>query len=123
MLGAGVERTAFDDRPDDWTPTLPAGELVQGQPRAVDAGGTAVLLVLDGARVQAIADTCNHAGCSLSEGDVADGAVTCACHGSRFSLVDGVTLAGPAAAPQPRFDTRVRDGIVEVREHRPFSST
>jgi nitrite reductase/ring-hydroxylating ferredoxin subunit/uncharacterized membrane protein len=122
VLGAGVERTAFDDGPEDWTATVPASELVQGQPRAVDAGGTAVLLVLDGAHVRALADTCNHAGCSLAAGEVEGGAVTCGCHGSRFSLADGVTLAGPAAAAQPRFDTRVRDGMVEVREHRAAST-
>jgi nitrite reductase/ring-hydroxylating ferredoxin subunit/fluoride ion exporter CrcB/FEX len=115
VLGAGVERTAFDRAPEEWTAALPVEELGEA-PRAVDVGGTAVLLVRDGERTLAMADTCNHLGCSLAEGEIVDGAVTCRCHGSRFRLADGATLAGPAAAPQPTYETRVRDGIVEVRE-------
>lgn len=115
VLGAGVERTAFDDAPTEWTSTVALADLDDGQPRAAEVAGTRVLLVRDGSRAVALADTCNHAGCSLADGRVADGAVTCACHGSRFRLADGKTLAGPAAAPQPVYDTRVTQGMVEVR--------
>ncbi len=115
VLGAGVERTAFDSGPAEWTAALPVEEL-GGTARAVDVGGSAVMLVRDGDRIVAMAATCNHLGCSLADGEVADGAVTCRCHGSRFRLADGATLAGPAAARQPTYETRVRDGIVEVRE-------
>lgn len=116
VLGAGVERTAFEDAPDDWTATLPYEQLQRNGRAVVEVGGTTVLLVSQGDGIAALADTCNHAGCSLFEGAVSDGAVTCPCHGSRFRLSDGQTLAGPAAASQPTFETRVRDGMVEVRE-------
>lgn len=119
VLGAGVARTAFDDPTEDWTPALPLSELAVGASRAVDVAGTPVLLVHVDDGVTAIADTCTHAGCSLAEGVVAHGAVTCPCHGSRFRLGDGRTLAGPAAAAQPAYDTRVRSGIIEVRERQP----
>ena len=119
VLGAGVERTAFQEAPGDWTPTVPYEQLQRDRRAAFDADGTGILLVLEADRVHALADTCNHAGCSLAEGAVADGAVTCPCHGSRFRLTDGKTLAGPAAAGQPTFETRVRGGVVEVRERQP----
>jgi nitrite reductase/ring-hydroxylating ferredoxin subunit len=32
-----------------------------------------------------------------------------------FRLDDGSVLTGPATAPQPSFETRVRDGQVEFR--------
>lgn len=116
VLGAGVERTAFQEAPEGWTATVALADLGDDAPRSVAVDGTPVLLVRSGDEVHALADTCNHAGCSLAEGVVADGAVRCACHGSRFRLLDGATLAGPAAASQPVYRTRVRDGIVEVTE-------
>jgi len=45
----------------------------------------------------------------------ADLQVTCPWHGSRFRLGDGSVARGPATAPQPVFETRVRNGSVEVR--------
>ena len=39
---------------------------------------------------------CTHAGCAVSA--VADGKITCPCHGSAFGL-DGAVLKGPATKP------------------------
>jgi Rieske Fe-S protein len=39
---------------------------------------------------------CTHAGCAVSA--VADGKITCPCHGSAFGL-DGTVLKGPATKP------------------------
>jgi nitrite reductase/ring-hydroxylating ferredoxin subunit len=115
VLGAGVERTAFDDAPSDWTPAAPLHEVC-GPLHRVEVGGTAVLLVRRGERIDALADACGHLGCSLAEGRLDGDCVTCTCHGSRFRLTDGRPLSGPASAQQPAYDTRVRDGVVEVRE-------
>lgn len=116
VLGAGVDRTAFDGAPKDWTPALPLAELDEEGHRAVTVGGVDVLLVRRGQGVLAIADRCNHAGCSLAGGEVGADEVRCACHGSAFRLVDGTVLRGPAASPQPAYAARVRDGMVEIRE-------
>lgn len=68
----------------------------------------------DGVRV--LSDRCSHESGPLSQGRIADGRVTCPWHGSVFRLSDGCNAAGPATAPQPSFDTRVRDdGVLEVR--------
>ncbi|MCT2546942.1 MULTISPECIES: Rieske 2Fe-2S domain-containing protein [Streptomyces] len=53
-----------------------------------------------------LADRCSHFSGPLSEGEVADGCVTCPWHGSVFRLSDGWNVGGPATAPQPTFDTR-----------------
>jgi nitrite reductase/ring-hydroxylating ferredoxin subunit/uncharacterized membrane protein len=116
--GIGVDQTVFRGRVEDWTLVLGEGELAEAEPRRVRAGGTDILLYRRQGRVFALADRCNHRGGPLHEGRVADGAVTCPWHQSTFSLEDGSILQGPATAPQPCYETRVRDGAVEVRERR-----
>jgi nitrite reductase/ring-hydroxylating ferredoxin subunit len=44
----------------------------------------------------ALDDTCPHAGCSLAQGELDKSELTCICHGSRFDIVSGSVLAGPA---------------------------
>ncbi|MFJ6986797.1 MULTISPECIES: Rieske 2Fe-2S domain-containing protein [unclassified Streptomyces] len=75
-----------------------------------------VLVVREsGGEIHALADRCSHLAGPLSEGELVDGCVSCPWHGSAFRLTDGWNVRGPATAPQPAFDTRVRDGHVDVR--------
>ncbi len=113
--GVGVDRTAFDPGPTEWTPALPADALRSGATTVVKADLTPVLLHRDGATVLAIHDRCSHRGCSLAEGTVVNRVVTCGCHGSRFSLEDGSVVRGPATSPQPAYETRELRGTIEVR--------
>ena len=119
--GVGPDQTAFDAGPTDWTRAADAAELSEGEPRRVVAGDAPVMVVRSGGRVFAIHDRCSHRGCSLADGelDASAGVIECACHGSRFALEDGAVLRGPATAPQPAFETRERDGRVEVRRVEP----
>lgn len=43
-----------------------------------------------------LSTVCTHAGCAVSS--VADGKITCPCHGSTYAL-DGTVLKGPATKP------------------------
>jgi nitrite reductase/ring-hydroxylating ferredoxin subunit len=73
------------------------------------------MLLRQGGRVHAMANRCNHRGGPLDEGEVGPGTITCPLHGSRFVLGDGSVEQGPATFPQPVFETRVVDGVVEVK--------
>lgn len=115
VKGVNVNHTAFELQPEEWTPVLAEAELAEGAHRAVTAAGTPVLLARDGGRLHALANTCSHAGGPLEEGTFADGCVTCPWHGSIFRLADGSVVRGPASVAQPAYDTRVRDGQIEVR--------
>jgi len=112
--GIGVNQTAFDSAPADWTPVLDADELHDGALTAAAAGTTPVLLLRRGEQVHALDDRCSHRGCPLHEGTLDGDTITCGCHGSTFRL-DGSVVNGPATAPQPRFDARLSDGKVEIR--------
>src|SRR4051794_16651614 len=113
--GVGPDQTVYDEGAEDWTAAADASQLAEGRPTRVVVGDTPVLLLRRGERFYAIHDRCSHRGCSLSDGDLADGEVVCSCHGSTFDLATGAVRRGPATAPQPAFETRVSDGRLELR--------
>lgn len=112
----GVDHAAVEAAPGDFTPVLAAADLPENQPRRVEVAGVPVLLVRQEGRLFAIAETCSHLGGPLAEGEIEGCSVRCPWHGSRFALDDGRVLDGPATRPQPRFDVRVRNGQIEVRQ-------
>jgi nitrite reductase/ring-hydroxylating ferredoxin subunit len=65
--------------------------------------------------VYALDSTCSHMGGPLEEGTISDGCVTCPWHGSTFRFADGSIVRGPASTPEPRYQTRIQDGRIEVR--------
>lgn len=116
-LGAGVNRTAFDEPSEDWTPVLPAAELPEKVPTLGDAGGISIMLFREGDTISAIADKCTHRGGPLHEGEVdpSGKTVTCPWHYSEFDLKTGKVVHGPATAPQPFYEARISGDQVEVR--------
>ena len=110
----GVDH-AQRDEPQGFLRAIREGELRDDQPVRAEVGGLRVVLVKRGGRVYALGERCSHLGGPLAEGAVHDEAIVCPWHGSRFALEDGRVLDGPATMPQPCFETRVRDGFVEVR--------
>jgi nitrite reductase/ring-hydroxylating ferredoxin subunit/uncharacterized membrane protein len=114
-LGVGVDTTAFQRMPADWTEVAADADVSTDHPLAVAAGDLPVLLVRYEGRVVALADRCTHRGGPLHESAVEEGCLTCPWHGSRFALTDGSVRTGPATRPQPRLETRVVDGRVQVR--------
>jgi nitrite reductase/ring-hydroxylating ferredoxin subunit/uncharacterized membrane protein len=114
-LGVGVDTTAFQQLPTDWTDAGSEAELRAEVPTAVDVAGVPVLLIRHQGALLALADRCTHRGGPLHEGEIRDGCVICPWHNSTFALADGSIAAGPATRPQPVFDVRVVDGRVQVR--------
>jgi nitrite reductase/ring-hydroxylating ferredoxin subunit/uncharacterized membrane protein len=114
--GVGVNQTAFEEAPSDWTAVLDDHELVDGKLAGARANGAAILLARSGDQIYALADRCSHRGCALHEGQLnPDQTITCPCHGSTFRL-DGSIVKGPATSPQPRLDVRTSAGRIEVKQ-------
>jgi nitrite reductase/ring-hydroxylating ferredoxin subunit/uncharacterized membrane protein len=113
--GVGVNQTAFEEPPREWTPVLDEAGLQEGEVAGGRANGMAAVLVRRGGSVYALADRCSHRGCALHEGKLnEDGTLTCPCHGSTFRL-DGSLVKGPATSPQPAFEVRSNAGMLEIR--------
>ena len=111
----GVNHAAAQEMPKEFVAVLSDAELREGEMKRADAGGVPVLLVRCEGEVCALAHTCSHLGGPLSEGKLEGDVVQCPWHGSRFNVRDGNVVDGPATFPQPRFETRVREGQIEVR--------
>jgi nitrite reductase/ring-hydroxylating ferredoxin subunit/uncharacterized membrane protein len=115
--GVRVDRNVFEEPgPDEFTAVLDENDLGPDELRRVEVEGVGVLLSCssDG-EVCAIAATCNHFSGPLEQGEREVGTVVCPWHGSRFDLCSGQVIDGPAIFPQSRYETRVREGKIEVR--------
>ena len=116
-LGVRVNRTAFESPRDRFAPVCDESELEDGKLVGVELEGEDVLVARseENGEVCAIAATCSHLGGPLADGEREGDVVVCPWHGSRFDLCSGEVLGGPAVYPQPRYETRVRSGKVEIR--------
>ncbi|HEU5007104.1 MAG TPA: Rieske 2Fe-2S domain-containing protein [Jatrophihabitantaceae bacterium] len=114
-LGVGVDTTAFQTLPDEWTDACAEADVPDSRGIRADVADVPVLVARHAGHVIALADRCTHRGAPLHDGEFADGCVTCPWHGSRFALEDGTVRAGPATRPQPALDVRIESGRVQVR--------
>jgi nitrite reductase/ring-hydroxylating ferredoxin subunit/uncharacterized membrane protein len=116
-LGVRVNRTAFESPRDRYAPVCAESDVNGGKLVAVELEGESVVVSRseESGEVCAIAATCSHMGGPLDEGERDGDTVTCPWHGSRFDLCTGEVEGGPAVYPQPRYETRVRAGKVEIR--------
>ena len=115
--GLRVNRNVYEDRgPHEFVAVLDENELSQGEMRRVETDGVGILVSrASSGEVCAIAATCNHFSGPLQEGEREGDTIVCPWHGSRFDLCTGEIIDGPAVFPQSRYETRVRDGSIEIR--------
>jgi nitrite reductase/ring-hydroxylating ferredoxin subunit/uncharacterized membrane protein len=111
----GVDRTAGETFPENFTAVLPESKLPENTPTRAMYQGVPILLVRRGERLFAMAETCSHFSGPLSEGKLDGDSIVCPYHASRFALTDGRVLNGPAVHPQPCLEVRARNGEIEVR--------
>lgn len=113
--GTGVNRTAWEAGGDQYEAVLPLEQVEEKKLYRVMAAGVPVVLIRQGLQLHAISATCPHAGGPLDEGKLEGDVVECPWHGSRFCMSNGRVLTGPATVNAPRYDVRVRDGMIEVK--------
>lgn len=112
--GTGVDQSGARLSVTDWTPAIPLAQL-DGRPKRVQVADIGIVVYRSGDDVFAVGAYCPHLGAPMSDGWVDRAQIVCPWHGSRFECGSGDVLRGPATAALPRYPTRVRHGIVEVR--------
>ena len=97
-----------------WQHLMAAADLPEGKVVRQMLGEVPVAAVRLSGAVHVLADRCSHMSGPLSDGELADGCLTCPWHGSMFRLTDGSVAQGPATAPQPAFEVREVGGAIQV---------
>jgi 3-phenylpropionate/trans-cinnamate dioxygenase ferredoxin subunit len=100
---------------DGWARVCPLDKLREDQPLHADIGQCAVCVVRSNGTLYALRDECTHEAVPLSDGEVADGAIECWKHGSRFDLATGRALNRPATEPVDVYPVRIDGDDVLVR--------
>jgi toluene monooxygenase system ferredoxin subunit len=96
-----------------WQMVMPAEDLWEGEVTGVELGGTKVVLLNVGGEIRAFEDRCPHLGSELSAGDLDGCTLTCASHLWEFDALTG-TGTNPGDCELAGFETRVRDGQIEI---------
>ncbi len=91
---------------------IAVGDLEDNQIKGLKVNGKYMAVVRVGEEVFAFDDTCTHAACSISPGEVDDYAAPCYCHGAVFDVRTGAVLQGPAGRPLQTFTVKLQDGDV-----------
>jgi nitrite reductase/ring-hydroxylating ferredoxin subunit len=114
--GIGIDQSGHRLRTQEWKPVLPVASLHSGTPQRVEVDGVGLVLcqTADG-QLAAVGEFCPHLAAPMADGWIERGRIVCPWHGSRFAVETGEVLRGPAPAPLPCYQTRVVDGIIEVR--------
>lgn len=108
-------RHAAAVEPRNFVPVIAFAALEENEPRRVTANDVSVVLERANGAAHAFTERCPHLGAPMCDGFVHRGTLVCPWHGSRFDLTTGATTRGPATAPLTRFETQVRNDVVEVR--------
>ncbi|EID15737.1 rieske (2Fe-2S) domain-containing protein [Mycobacterium xenopi RIVM700367] len=114
--GLGIDQSGKRLRTAGWVPVAPAAALHDGKPHRIEIDGVGVVLCRNGDDgVSAFGEFCPHLAAPMVDGWIDRGRIVCPWHGSRFDVDSGEVLRGPAAAPLPCYQTRINDGMVELR--------
>lgn len=113
--GIGVNHAEAPSHAEGWIAVLDEGELAVGESRRVLIGGDAVMIHRAADAVYALGAVCAHAGGPLEEGTVSGCHIECPWHQSVFDMRDGRVVHGPATMPQPGYEARASNGLIEVR--------
>jgi nitrite reductase/ring-hydroxylating ferredoxin subunit/uncharacterized membrane protein len=118
---AGMNHAAdtIDLFPSGWQSIGRLDDLPDGAPAKRTVEGVDLLVVRRGQHVDVLSNQCSHLSGPLSDGEFSveggQGCIVCPWHGSTFRLADGGVVHGPTTSPQQAFESRVSDGVVEVR--------
>ena len=98
-----------------WLSVAPAESVANGDYAQIEIEGTLVAVFNISGQFYAVEDVCTHDGGELAGGALDGDVVICPRHGARFCLRTGAALTPPAYEPVRTFETRVANGMLEVR--------
>lgn len=89
-------------------------EVKDGEKKEVRVGDKTILLINNGGDFFAIDAACPHRKLPLVKGRVEGLFITCAFHGSKFNLMDGSVVNGPAVKPVATYRVKVEGENIDI---------
>ena len=102
-----------DDKP--WCDLIAVDDLETGWVTAVSLGPRKLAVYDTPSGIYASLAFCNHGGADLCDGYFDGHVIECPLHQGAFDVRDGRPVAAPATRMMKTFETRVVDGMVQVR--------
>jgi toluene monooxygenase system ferredoxin subunit len=96
-----------------WVDVYDDEELWDGDMTGVVVGKEKVLICRANDKLHAFKDACPHKGTPLSDGDLAEGVLTCNIHLWEFDVASGDSV-NPVGEKLTAYNTRVNNGRVEI---------
>ena len=97
-----------------WMDVAGVDEIPVNDMRKYTIDGVDILVYHTSDGFFATSDTCTHADCSLSEGDMEGGEIVCWCHGGAFNIRTGTATRMPCVIPVETFPVRLQGQIIQV---------
>ena len=99
---------------EGFTKVAQRAEITPDEMKMVEVGDEQIVIAEVGGTLVAFTNICPHAECDLVYGEVDGEEIECDCHGSRFNLVTGDLLQGPATEDLSLYAVRVEGDDVLV---------
>jgi nitrite reductase/ring-hydroxylating ferredoxin subunit len=96
-----------------WVDVLDDDELWDGDMAGVSVGKDRYLVVRSDGTLRAFRDVCPHKGTPLSDGDLAEGVLTCNVHLWEFDVSTGRSI-NPCGSELTCYPVRVQGGRIEI---------
>ncbi len=118
-LGATVDKLerlprSVNGHGDEWVRVLSTAEVPDGASKVVYLHGDQIAVFNIDGKVYAVSNRCPHANGPISDGKIDGTVVTCPLHNSRFDLISGEPLQGPANKPLTRYQVKVEDSLIFI---------
>ena len=90
-------------------------DIPPNKSRAVEHQGLKLLVCNSGGDFVVVENRCSHQDEPLEPGRIRNGYIICPVHGMRYRLESGEPVGRLTRVPLKRFESRVVDGVVQVR--------
>ncbi len=90
------------------------GEISAGQMKGIKKDDKYILIANVAGKYYAIGGKCTHAGGDLAKGKLDGSVVTCPRHGSKFDVITGKAVGGPAKQNEPVYLVKLQGNSIMV---------
>ncbi len=89
-------------------------DLIENEVKSFKIEEREVMLLKSKGKIFCLDARCTHAGAPLAEGELIGEILTCPWHYSRFDIISGKVISGPATKPLKTYQVEEKDDLVLI---------